>query len=270
MNPIFHPTTEFNLNTYLRRPSQTVLLHGPSGIGLGTAGQFVAENLASGGGTIAHITPESNNITIEQIRELYTNTRTKAANRRVIVLHDVDTMLSPAQNAFLKLLEEPTDQTYFILLAHAPSSLLPTIHSRLHHVELLPLETASTAQLLVGKNLDEATLRQILFIAPGLPAEISRLSSDEGYRSRQFEAAALAKQLLGAPLFERLSLIQKLAVDRTNCLHVLRLAARMLSFQLMRRPNREMSLQLDRLQMTMSAIQQNGNLKAQLLRLLTA
>lgn len=270
MKPLFHPTTEFNLDTFLKRPSQTILLHGPTGIGLGTAGLFVAESLAQNGGTIAHITPESNNLTIEQIRELYINTRTKAANRRVIVLHNADTMLSPAQNAFLKLLEEPTDQTYFVLLAHSPTSLLPTIHSRLHHIELLPLETASTGQLLVGKDLDEATLRQILFVAPGLPAEISRLSTDESYRTKQFEAASTAKQLISAPLFERLSLIQKLANDRTNCLHVLRLAARMLSFQLMRRPTRDMSLQLDRLQTTMSAIQQNGNLKAQLLRLLTA
>lgn len=47
----------------------------------------------------------------------------------------VDNILHEAQNALLKLFEEPNAQTHFFLIVQSRSLLLPTVKSRLHFVE---------------------------------------------------------------------------------------------------------------------------------------
>lgn len=49
---------------------------------------------------------------------------------KVVLLTDVDAMRLEAANAFLKLLEEPSGSTVFILITTRPDRLLPTIVSR--------------------------------------------------------------------------------------------------------------------------------------------
>ena len=50
--------------------------------------------------------------------------------RKVYLIEDADTMNTAAQNAALKLLEEPPQGVYFILCARNPALLLPTVRSR--------------------------------------------------------------------------------------------------------------------------------------------
>ena len=49
---------------------------------------------------------------------------------KVYVVEDADTMNPQAQNAFLKLLEEPPESAAFVLCAANPALLLPTVRSR--------------------------------------------------------------------------------------------------------------------------------------------
>ncbi len=49
---------------------------------------------------------------------------------RVVIIDDADTMNRNAQNALLKILEEPPAQTVIILVAHRAGALIPTIRSR--------------------------------------------------------------------------------------------------------------------------------------------
>ena len=52
------------------------------------------------------------------------------SERKVYLIEDADTMNIAAQNAALKLLEEPPRGVYFILCAQNPALLLPTVRSR--------------------------------------------------------------------------------------------------------------------------------------------
>ena len=71
-------------------------------------------------------------IKIEQVRELadFLNIGSHRGRRRVALVHPADAMNDPAANAFLKGLEEPPAGAMFILVAHRPMQLLPTIRSR--------------------------------------------------------------------------------------------------------------------------------------------
>lgn len=77
------------------------------------------------------ITPgENNQINIEQIRKIIEKCRSKQTKPYYIYVYNAEMMNEKAENAFLKLLEEPSENYHFALFTNAPSSLLPTILSR--------------------------------------------------------------------------------------------------------------------------------------------
>ncbi len=67
--------------------------------------------------------------TVREIRDL-ANVMPIEAKRKVNILLDCDKMNEPAQNAFLKVLEEPPEFMVFILVCQNAQSLLTTVRSR--------------------------------------------------------------------------------------------------------------------------------------------
>ncbi|MCS7086071.1 MAG: AAA family ATPase, partial [Bacteroidia bacterium] len=58
---------------------------------------------------------------------------------KTIVVWRADLFNTSAANALLKLLEEPTDRTTFVLTAENPADVLPTIHSRCQKLTFRPV-----------------------------------------------------------------------------------------------------------------------------------
>ncbi|MFC3907479.1 DNA polymerase III subunit [Legionella dresdenensis] len=89
---------------------------------------------------ITWLTPEKegSSIKIDQLRELQAAifTSPQLGPSRVIIIHPADKMNTAAANALLKILEEPPDNTYFILAAEQVNTLPATIISRCQHWRL--------------------------------------------------------------------------------------------------------------------------------------
>lgn len=94
------------------------------------------------------------NITISQIRDLTINVTTKPneARTRLIMISDADLMNVQAQNALLKLLEEPPEKTVFVLTAQKKSWLLPTIQSRCRKIRFKSMTEKIVAQCLTDDH----------------------------------------------------------------------------------------------------------------------
>ena len=90
------------------------------------------------------------------------------SDRKVYLIEDADTMNTAAQNAALKLLEEPPKGVYFILCAQNPALLLPTVRSRCAEWSRFGSETALDPE---SRKLAEEFLRQV---ARGDRAELLR------------------------------------------------------------------------------------------------
>ena len=73
-----------------------------------------------------------NNITVDQIRNLesFIYQSSLLELPKVILIDSADDLNISASNALLKILEEPKNNTFFFLISHHPSLLLPTIRSR--------------------------------------------------------------------------------------------------------------------------------------------
>ena len=67
---------------------------------------------------------------IDNIRNLKKELSIKQSNPVVFLISDADRLTGPAQNSFLKLLEEPPPNVSFILGTNHRKNLLPTIESR--------------------------------------------------------------------------------------------------------------------------------------------
>lgn len=76
---------------------------------------------------------------------------------RVVIVDDADTMSRSAQNAILKILEEPPKNSVLILIAHRAGALLPTIRSRVRFINFAPLSDNTLKEMLQKSN-------------PGLPS----------------------------------------------------------------------------------------------------
>ncbi len=72
------------------------------------------------------------NLKVEAIRKIAPFLRKTSSDGgwRIVIVDDADRMNRNAQNAILKILEEPPANVLIILIAHRPGMLIPTIHSR--------------------------------------------------------------------------------------------------------------------------------------------
>ena len=82
--------------------------------------------------TVVTLESDKKTITVAQIRDLRENAAIKPhqAQKRIFIIDYADTMNANAQNALLKVLEEPPKTVMFILIAENKASLLDTIISR--------------------------------------------------------------------------------------------------------------------------------------------
>jgi DNA polymerase-3 subunit delta' len=70
-------------------------------------------------------------------------------SRVVVIITQIENMRKEAANAFLKLLEEPSERLMFILTTEAYERLLPTITSRCQHIPLGTLKNEEVEQGLI-------------------------------------------------------------------------------------------------------------------------
>jgi len=100
---------------------------------------------------------------------------------KFIVIDSADDMNLNASNALLKILEEPKLNTYFFLISHQPSSLLPTIKSRCLKINLSNHNYDNFSKIITISNpdIDEETKKFLYDITNGSPGLINEYEFNE-------------------------------------------------------------------------------------------
>lgn len=90
----------------------------------------------------------TSNIPVDSIRRVIDRFGSSAAEGgwRVCIVDSAEDMERSAANALLKLLEEPPPRALFLIVAHAPGRMLPTIRSRCRLLTFDPLAEADVAE----------------------------------------------------------------------------------------------------------------------------
>mgnify|MGYP003334797210 CR=1 FL=1 len=265
---LINPATQKLLDAYIKAPAHALCITGDIGSGTGSVAAMLAEQLAGKPQLVTYIAPEKGLISIERIRQLYEQTRSIQQTKRCIVIDDADAMSHDAQNALLKLLEEPVENVHFILTTHHETGLLATIKSRTQMVQLLPITAMQSQELLKNYSFDETASRQALFLASGHPAELTRLADDRDYFANRSVVVTDARNFLQADDYGRLVVIKKYT-DRTNALEFLSMCAKLLSFSLLKQRNYSAADVMSVLDEVMQRIEANGHVRTHLMHLVT-
>lgn len=116
---------------------------------------------------------------------------------RIAIVDAADDLNTNAANALLKVLEEPPPRSLFLVVAHAPGRLLPTIRSRCRRLELdrLPPHRIAEALSDFGIEGDPATFAAAAELADGSLRRAALLVKNDGVRLRR----SLEKIVAGLP-----------------------------------------------------------------------
>jgi DNA polymerase-3 subunit delta' len=138
------------------------------------------------------ISPDGTTIKIEQIRRLITELsyKSRATTPRVFILWSAEAMTIPAQNALLKSLEEPPENTYLILATAQPEVLLPTVRSRCQTI-------TATDQSDINESTTEITNQILATISNPSTTYSNLIDLASKYGDRE-QALELIKQLMEA------------------------------------------------------------------------
>ena len=162
----------------------------------------VATKISGGSHPDVHIlelSEDEKEIKIEAVRKIssFISLTPALANNKVIIIDSINDLNSNSINALLKLLEEPTPNTYFLLVCHSLGNIIPTIRSRCGLINFSPLDLASFSKVITNHTkFDEEHIKEIYEISDG---SISKALTflDENLLSlyKKFEEAILNSNL---------------------------------------------------------------------------
>lgn len=222
--------TRQQLKAFMASPSHSLLITGEEGAGKTTVALELAALLLSASSlrklvtlpAFKQIIP-SPSISIDEIRELkhflQLKTLGKQKIRRTVLVEDAQTMTLEAQNAFLKLLEEPPADTVILLTCDNAHALLPTIASRAPEIKVTPVLQTDAKRYFSGKFSEQEIARAYLLSEGNVGLLYSLL--DENLSHPLAEAITTAKELIAKTTFARLIKIEDLVKEKQQLPYIL-------------------------------------------------
>ncbi len=179
--------------------SHAYIFHGAEGIGKTTLAQEFAKAIVcehhTGCGVCSackqffstqdiHILEGDRSISVNQIRELTTEIYLQPFlfSKKIYLIKDAEKMTVGAQNALLKVFEEPPRYAVILLVTNSLTALLPTILSRgvqIHCAQLHPKELKEY----FSKNHLPVPSDEVLALSKGSVTEALALAESQDYQS---------------------------------------------------------------------------------------
>ena len=112
---------------------------------------------------------DKGNIKIDMVRDAIDRAayRPFEGRRRVTIIESADGLENAAQNALLKLLEEPPPSSVIILVTALPDTLLITVRSRCPQLRFRGLAIDDVVSLMQTRGVDERRARAAALVADG-------------------------------------------------------------------------------------------------------
>jgi hypothetical protein len=190
---------------------------GPEKIGKRTLAERIAMHLVEDVSRIVRLAPNRDEMEKKKDRSIDVSMIREARRRlslgsetvfSVCIIDDAHRMSDAAQNALLKILEEPKGRVVFFLNTYAPSGLLPTVRSRCENVRFdLVDEEELYAAIVEG---DEERWRLLARLSFGRPGILDRLLRDSEEVNRREILLRFFETFPRRPVFERLQLAQRI------------------------------------------------------------
>lgn len=167
---------------------------------------------------VLNIYPESagktaaSTISIKKIQELnhFLSLTAPAGYLKLAGIYDAQFLTIEAQNALLKILEEPSDNSIIFLTADHSQNLLSTVVSRTQSLKFTPTPNLDILEYLSSHNINEGEYFAVS--AAGKPQILKKLLEDPEQNLTQIKNQLnLIQKIADVPLYKRLKLSEKLS-----------------------------------------------------------
>jgi replication-associated recombination protein RarA len=231
MNLVLHPRIRARVDEYIARPSSVLLMVGPTGSGkrflaLSMSAQLLQVPVAALAEHpyMREFAPAEQSLGIEDAQAIqqYVSRRVTSERpiNRIALISQADRLTLEAQNALLKLLEEPPSGTIILLTATSSQSVLTTIRSRSQTIMLQPPLRSELESALSSEGHSSSAIHRALLMSGDLPGlTLALLHSDTTHPL--IEAAQLARDILQQSTFHRLVLVDQLTKQKELFANVL-------------------------------------------------
>lgn len=161
-------------------------------------------------------------ISIDEVRALVSAAQYSptVANYRVVVIEDADRMVERTSNVLLKALEEPPENTVWILCAPSEADLIPTIRSRVRSIRLTVPDIDEVATLLHERDgVDSVVAERAARLAQNHIGMARRLATNVEANERRDESVHLVLGIRGlTDAVEVASRLHAIAADDAKAL----------------------------------------------------
>jgi len=200
------------IEAYISNPSSSLIVSGQID-GRGEVVDYLTEELLGKdhrNNIVIVDLEDKKTIGVAQVRELKKSLTTKiraAGVGRVAIVRNADKLTNEAQNALLKLIEEPAAHTALILEVGSPKGLIATIRSRCQIVRVLPVEKHTAREYAGSLGLSDADFNKAFMISAGESAMFSTLINNQ--ETPMIAQIDEAKLFLSKSHFDRLAMQKK-------------------------------------------------------------
>lgn len=184
------------------------------------------------------VNPVDGSVGIDQVREAkrFLSQKPVLSKFRVAIIDDAERLTNQAQNAVLKVAEEPPQSSLIILITRGIESLLPTLRSRLQQIYFSRVATREVEKLLKDEHKVSATkAKEVAKLALGRPGRaVAIMQSDttkqalklaEDVINKKADKRKVIEEVLGDSMLEQefiTNIMAKLSLDPRGNHFVLR------------------------------------------------
>jgi len=158
-------------------------------------------------------------IDVAQIREMitYTNKSTFNNKARFILIDNVENLNKNSINALLKVIEEPNENVFFILINNSEKNILPTLSSRclLFKINFTFNESINVSNLILDKNVLDLINHDLIsfYNTPGEIIHLINFSKDQNIDLKNQTLINLLNLLIDNGYYKKDILVKNLLIN---------------------------------------------------------
>jgi len=162
---------------------------------------------------------EKKNIDINQIREMISYTNKSNFNNlpRFILIDNIESLNKNSINALLKVIEDPNDEIFFILISNNEKNTLPTLLSRclIFKIYLTFNETISIANQLHNKNTYELINEDLInyYITPGEIINLLNFAEDKKINLIEYDLIGFLNLLIDSSYYKKNKVVKNILIN---------------------------------------------------------
>ncbi len=161
---------------------------------------------------------DKKNIDVTQIRQMITYTNKSTFNNmpRFILIDNIENLNKNSLNALLKVIEEPNEMVFFILINNSSKSILPTLKSRclIFKINLTFKESINISNQILNENIFELINDELInyYSTPGEIINLINFSKDKNINLKDFTLDSFLSFLIDSGYYKKNKFVKNLLV----------------------------------------------------------